>query len=169
MGGWRHEFCTVPRWCHYVGFVVGLWQDHQVMIAEPVGPVPVPRCQGLAVSSVQALASSCSTTTTHTSSPTTTSLLVVALTTGGPYMAPAPNPWPKGGCGRDTARELVGCGVAPVRPDRRGTGSRIGPSDGVSVVDFPFGITGGGAFAIWTRGFLASEPEIDSMISRRSS
>ncbi len=38
---------------------------------------------------------------------------------------------------------------------------RIGPSDGVSVVGFPFGITGGGAFAIWTRGFLASEPEID--------
>lgn len=38
---------------------------------------------------------------------------------------------------------------------------KIGPADGVSVVGFPFGITGGGAFAIWTRGFVASEPDIN--------
>jgi S1-C subfamily serine protease len=38
---------------------------------------------------------------------------------------------------------------------------RFGPSDGVNIIGFPFGRTGGGAFAIWTRGFVASEPEID--------
>lgn len=34
-------------------------------------------------------------------------------------------------------------------------------SDGVSIVGFPFGMTGGGAFGIWSRGFVATEPEID--------
>lgn len=38
---------------------------------------------------------------------------------------------------------------------------KVGPADGVSVIGFPFGITGGGAFAIWTHGFVASEPDID--------
>lgn len=38
---------------------------------------------------------------------------------------------------------------------------KVGPADGVSIVGFPFGMTGGGAFGIWTRGFIASEPEVD--------
>lgn len=38
---------------------------------------------------------------------------------------------------------------------------KIGPSEGVNIVGFPFGVTGGGAFAIWTRGFIASEPDVD--------
>lgn len=38
---------------------------------------------------------------------------------------------------------------------------KIGPADGISVIGFPFSVTGGGAFAIWTRGFIASEPDID--------
>src|SRR5206468_3833715 len=38
---------------------------------------------------------------------------------------------------------------------------KVGPAEGVSIVGFPFGITGGGAFAIWTRGFVASEPDVD--------
>lgn len=38
---------------------------------------------------------------------------------------------------------------------------KVGPSDGVSVIGFPFGLSGGGAFGIWTRGFVASEPEVD--------
>jgi hypothetical protein len=37
----------------------------------------------------------------------------------------------------------------------------IGPADTVSVVGFPFGITAGGAFAVWATGFLASEPDIN--------
>ena len=38
---------------------------------------------------------------------------------------------------------------------------QVGPSDYVSVVGFPFGLTGGGAFAIWATGFLATEPDVD--------
>src|SRR5437667_4287819 len=38
---------------------------------------------------------------------------------------------------------------------------RSGPADTVSVVGFPFGITGGGALAVWATGFVASEPDID--------
>ena len=37
----------------------------------------------------------------------------------------------------------------------------IGPADTVSVVGFPFGLTGGGALAIWATGFVATEPPID--------
>ncbi|WP_327042458.1 serine protease [Micromonospora ureilytica] len=38
---------------------------------------------------------------------------------------------------------------------------KIGPSDGVSIVGFPYGKAGGGLFGIWTRGFMASEPLVD--------
>ncbi len=38
---------------------------------------------------------------------------------------------------------------------------KVGPAEGVSVLGFPFGLAGGGAFAIWTRGFVASEPDVD--------
>ena len=38
---------------------------------------------------------------------------------------------------------------------------KAGPAEGVSIIGFPFGLTGGGLFAIWTRGFVASEPEVD--------
>jgi hypothetical protein len=37
------------------------------------------------------------------------------------------------------------------------------PSDIVSVVGFPFGLTGGGAIAIWVTGFISSEPSLDFM------
>lgn len=37
----------------------------------------------------------------------------------------------------------------------------VGPSDSVSVVGFPFGITAGGAFGVWATGFLASEPNVN--------
>jgi hypothetical protein len=37
----------------------------------------------------------------------------------------------------------------------------IGTSDGVNIIGFPYGLTAGGAFAIWTRGFVASEPDVD--------
>jgi hypothetical protein len=36
-----------------------------------------------------------------------------------------------------------------------------GPSDGVSIIGFPFGRTAGGALAIWIRGFIATDPDID--------
>lgn len=37
----------------------------------------------------------------------------------------------------------------------------VGPADTVSVVGFPFGLTGGGALAIWATGFMATEPDVD--------
>lgn len=36
-----------------------------------------------------------------------------------------------------------------------------GPAEVVSVIGFPFGLSGGGALAIWATGFVASEPQID--------
>lgn len=38
---------------------------------------------------------------------------------------------------------------------------KIAPSEPASVVGFPFGKTGGGFFAIWATGFIATEPEIN--------
>ncbi|HVW24140.1 MAG TPA: trypsin-like peptidase domain-containing protein [Polyangiaceae bacterium] len=35
-----------------------------------------------------------------------------------------------------------------------------GPSDFVNIVGFPFGLTGGGALAIWVQGAVATEPDI---------
>jgi hypothetical protein len=37
----------------------------------------------------------------------------------------------------------------------------VRPSCDVSIVGFPFGLTAGRAFGIWTRGAIASEPDID--------
>jgi hypothetical protein len=37
----------------------------------------------------------------------------------------------------------------------------FGPATDVNVVGFQFGMTAGGAFGIWTHGFVASEPDID--------
>jgi hypothetical protein len=37
----------------------------------------------------------------------------------------------------------------------------VAPSDYVSVVGFPFGLTGGGGLAIWATGFLATELDVD--------
>ena len=37
----------------------------------------------------------------------------------------------------------------------------VGPSDPVSVIGFPFGLSAGGAFGVWATGFLASEPAVD--------
>ena len=36
----------------------------------------------------------------------------------------------------------------------------MGPAEVLSVVGFPFGLSGGGDFAIWATGFVASEPHI---------
>lgn len=37
----------------------------------------------------------------------------------------------------------------------------VGPGDPVSVIGFPFGLTGGGVLGIWSTGFLASEPDVN--------
>lgn len=43
-------------------------------------------------------------------------------------------------------------------PKHTGVNLMVGPSDVVSVVGFPFGLSTGGALAIWATGFVASEP-----------
>lgn len=37
----------------------------------------------------------------------------------------------------------------------------VGPAEIVSVIGFPFGLSAGGAMAIWATGFVASEPNLD--------
>jgi hypothetical protein len=49
----------------------------------------------------------------------------------------------------------------PYDPRNPGPDIRVGPSDMVSVIGFPFGMAGGGLFAIWATGFLATEPVAD--------
>lgn len=44
---------------------------------------------------------------------------------------------------------------------RDGPAITVGPADVVSVIGFPFGLTAGGALAIWATGFLASEPDVN--------
>jgi hypothetical protein len=49
----------------------------------------------------------------------------------------------------------------PYDPANPGPTITMGPSDPISVIGFPFGITGGGAMGIWVQGTLASEPSVD--------
>jgi S1-C subfamily serine protease len=55
----------------------------------------------------------------------------------------------------------TGVAIYAYDPWSPGTPILAGPSDIVSVVGFPFGRTGGGAFGIWVQGTVASEPTID--------
>lgn len=48
----------------------------------------------------------------------------------------------------------------PYDPSNPGHDMSVGPADIVSVIGFPFGLTGGGACALWATGFMASEPQI---------
>jgi len=57
--------------------------------------------------------------------------------------------------------DLARTKLYPYKPRDAGLGIKCGPSDMVSVVGFPFGLTAGAAFAIWATGFIASEPGIN--------
>jgi hypothetical protein len=58
-------------------------------------------------------------------------------------------------------RNLEGVEVHPHALTTGPNDLKAGVSDGVSIIGFPFGLTAGGALGIWTRGFVASEPDID--------
>lgn len=58
-------------------------------------------------------------------------------------------------------RNLVGVKLYPYQYDEVGPDIAVGVSRGVNIIGFPFGLTGGGAFGIWSRGTIATEPEID--------
>jgi hypothetical protein len=49
----------------------------------------------------------------------------------------------------------------PYRVDSGALQLRAQVSDFVNIIGFPFGRAAGGAFAIWTKGAIASEPEIN--------
>lgn len=57
--------------------------------------------------------------------------------------------------------DLADVQVYPYAPANPGPSIFVGAADTVSVIGFPFGMTAGGAFAVWATGFLASEPEVD--------
>lgn len=50
--------------------------------------------------------------------------------------------------------------VFPYNPFNPGPDVAVLPGEVLSVVGFPFGLTGGGALAIWATGFVASEPSL---------
>lgn len=54
--------------------------------------------------------------------------------------------------------DCADCHFYPYDPSAPGQDILVVPSDPVSVIGFPFGMAGGGLFAIWATGFLATEP-----------
>ncbi|MGO6699280.1 trypsin-like peptidase domain-containing protein [Rhizobium ruizarguesonis] len=46
-------------------------------------------------------------------------------------------------------------------PSNPGELFKVGPTAIVSVLGFPFGISGGASLAVWATGFVASEPDVD--------
>lgn len=57
--------------------------------------------------------------------------------------------------------DLTDVEIYPYDPANPGPAIFVGAADTVSVIGFPFGMTAGGAFAVWATGFLASEPEVN--------
>jgi hypothetical protein len=57
--------------------------------------------------------------------------------------------------------QTSGVQIYPYDPANPGPGIVYGPSDSLSIIGFPFGITGGGALGIWVQGTVASEPDIE--------
>jgi hypothetical protein len=57
--------------------------------------------------------------------------------------------------------QLADVQIYPYDLNASGPELAIGPAESVSVVGFPFGITAGGALAVWATGFLASEPDVN--------
>lgn len=57
--------------------------------------------------------------------------------------------------------EIAGVDLFPYDPWDPGVPLRCGPSDAVSIIGFPFGVTAGGALGVWVQGTLASEPDVD--------
>lgn len=57
--------------------------------------------------------------------------------------------------------QLADVAVHPYNMDSLRSEIFLAPSDVVSVVGFPFGLCGGGLFALWATGFIASEPSIN--------
>lgn len=59
--------------------------------------------------------------------------------------------------------DLTDVNLYPYDPTNPGANIKVGVSDSLSVIGFPFGMAGGGLFAIWATGSLATEPIADFM------
>lgn len=57
--------------------------------------------------------------------------------------------------------QLEDIDIFPYNPSNPGPDIQIGPAEAVSVVGFPFGMSVGGALAVWATGFIATEPGVD--------
>jgi Trypsin-like peptidase domain len=58
-------------------------------------------------------------------------------------------------------RNLDGIDCYAHDPWAKGPGLATGVATGLSIIGFPFGLTGGGALGIWVQGTVASEPSVD--------
>jgi hypothetical protein len=58
-------------------------------------------------------------------------------------------------------KNITNVQVYAYNPSKPGIMIAIAPAEAVSVVGFPFGMTAGGAFAVWATGFIASEPAVN--------
>lgn len=56
---------------------------------------------------------------------------------------------------------LRGVHIQPYGPEVMQKTLRAGISDWVNIIGFPFGQSAGGSLPIWTKGAIASEPEVD--------
>lgn len=56
---------------------------------------------------------------------------------------------------------LADVAVYPHDPWTEEPAVSCGVATSLSIVGFPFGLTGGGALAIWSRGTVATEPDVD--------
>ncbi len=56
---------------------------------------------------------------------------------------------------------LDGVALYPYTLQPSGPQLAVGVSEAVSIVGFPFGRTGCGGFGIWSKGWLATEPDVD--------
>ncbi|MBA8683928.1 trypsin-like peptidase domain-containing protein [Stenotrophomonas tumulicola] len=57
--------------------------------------------------------------------------------------------------------DVSGVDTVPIKISKEPTKARLAPSDVVSVIGFPFSLKASGGFAVWSSGFIASEPEIN--------
>jgi hypothetical protein len=57
--------------------------------------------------------------------------------------------------------ETAGAQLYAYDPSNPGPGVIYGPSDDLSIIGFPFGITGGGSLGIWVQGTVATEPDLE--------
>jgi hypothetical protein len=57
--------------------------------------------------------------------------------------------------------DVAGVAIYTHDPWAAGPGLAMAVTSGVSIIGFPFGLTGGGGLGVWVRGWIATEPSTD--------